>query len=233
MQQVLDLYLDVLWNNPEIFYIAKKVRYKESRFDDGTVRYAILAGIPYAVQSQSLQSCRQKLEEEVSKALAYAGKESEPERIALRLHDYIVQTCEYDLAAAEKQDGSVAARTAYSVLVRHKAVCEGYTMAYRYLLNAVRIQSEEIVSDAMDHCWNYVNIRGRWYHVDVTFDDPVFVGNRENLLSPRRIVSAKNTISKKHFLMSDDTARHTGHHGWTTRGLPPALDKTYDNLNWI
>ena len=235
MQHVVDLFMDTLWNNPEIFYVAKQVRYKESRFNNRMVQSANLVGISYAIRSQQLPLCQKKLDEEVKKALAYAGKESRPEWIALKLHDYIIQTCEYDIAAAEKNDESIAARTAYSVFVRHQAVCEGYTMAYRYLLNAVRIQSEEIVSEAMNHCWNYVNINGRWYHVDVTYDDPVFVGNSGGIFSRIMGGLAKNMngISRKHFLMSDNKACQTGHHGWTTGGLPPALDKTYDNLNWI
>ena len=74
----------------------------------------------------------------------------------------------------KNNDNSPLARTAYIVLVRHKAVFEGYTMAYRYLLNAVGIQSEEIISKEMNHCWNYVQLNGKWYHLDVTYDDPDF-----------------------------------------------------------
>ena len=106
-------------------------------------------------------------------------------------------------------------------------------MAYRYLLRKFNIQSEEIISDEMNHCWNYVNIRGRWYHVDVTYDDPVWVGNDGRRLRSNGTLFAETAnVSRKHFLMSDFKAFQTAHYGWTTKGLPPAKDKVYDDKNW-
>ena len=145
-----------------------------------------------------------------------------PEERARILHDSIVKCCEYDREAADNDDDSPAARTAYSVLVRHKAVCEGYTMAYRYLLNLARIQSEEIISDAMEHCWNYVFIGGHWYHVDVTWDDPVYANGVPNDIA----------ISHEYFLLSDAAIARKDHKSWSTRGLPPADDTTFDGKDW-
>ena len=233
-QKVGDLYLQVLWNTPEIFHVEKSVRFEWEHAADGTVRYAKLTGIQYAFPRSDYQTNKAELDAEVKKAAACAGKESEPELIALRLHDYIVENCEYDTAAAAGRETSPPARTAYGVFVRKKALCEGYTMAYRYLLKRWNIPSEEILSKEMNHCWNYVNIRGKWYHVDVTFDDPVFVAGNGSLLSRSKAVAAQrqNGLSREHFLMSDAKAMATGHHGWTTRGLPPAADRTYDDKKW-
>ena len=132
-----------------------------------------------------------------------------------------MKICEYDKQAADNNDSSPLARTAYSVLVRHLAVCEGYTMAYRYLLEKVGIKSEEIVSEKMRHCWNYVLIIDSWYHVDVTWDDPIFLTRRY-----------QNTISHRYFMMSDDKAKRNKHHGWECRGLPPATNHDFDNRKW-
>ena len=127
--------------------------------------------------------------------------------------------CEYDKKACDSNDLSPQARTAYSVLVRHKAVCEGYTMAYRYLLNLAGIRSEEVLSDKMTHCWNYLYLNDKWYHVDVTWDDPLFQPD-------------KTKISHEFFLLSDDAIAVKGnprHHDWDVRGLPPASDTKFDN----
>lgn len=228
-EKIMDLYIEVLWNNPEIFYVTKSIRYEAASYPDGTVQFAKLTGIRYAFPQTEYPQNKRRLDAAVRRATACAAGESAPEMIALRLHDFIVRECEYDLAAAEADDFSPLARTAYSVLVRRKAVCEGYTMAYRYLLQKFSIMCEEIVSDTMHHCWNYVNIRGKWYHVDVTFDDPVFVDEAGR---PFPAASSPSEISRRHFLMSDAEARRTGHRGWTTKGLPPALDRTYDDKDW-
>ena len=233
-QKLMELYMDVLWDSPAIFHVSRSIQFQAERYSDGTVSFAKLTGIKYAISKSEYQECKLKLEAEVKKATACAAGESAPEMIALRLHDYIVRVCDYDLDAAERHDDSPLARTVYSVLVRKKAVCEGYTMAYRHLLQQFNIMSEEILSDEMKHCWNYVNIRGKWYHVDVTFDDPVFIGEDGGPLARGGafLARAVSGISREHFLMSDDKARRTDHYGWTTKGLPPADDKTFDNRIW-
>lgn len=233
-QEVGDLYMQVLWNTPEIFHVGKSICFEWEHASDGTVRYAKLTDIQYAFPRRDYQENKIKLDAAVKKAAACAMKESTPERIALRLHDYIVHHCEYDTAAADIRDTSPLARTAYSVFIRKKAVCEGYTMAYRYLLKKWNIPCEEILSKEMNHCWNYVNIRGKWYHVDVTYDDPVFVSENGTPLSRSTTfaIQSRRGISRENFLMSDSKALETGHHGWTTRGLPPASDRTYDHAKW-
>lgn len=233
MQQIMDLYLEVLWDSPEIFYVPKSVQASWEEYSNGTMLFAKLTGIQYAFRQEEYQQNKSRLDAEVKKAVIYAARESSPEMIALRLHDYIVQTCEYDTVAADRNDLSPQARTIYSVLVRKKAVCEGYTMAYRYLLQKFNIRCEEIVSDVMNHCWNYVNIRGNWYHVDVTYDDPVFVDETGGLLTKGlNYLSGNSDISRQHFLMSDVNARRNNYRGWTTKGLPPAVDTFFDNKHW-
>ena len=233
MQRIMDLYLEVLWDSPEIFYVPKSVQASWEEYSNGTMHFAKLTGIQYAFRQEEYQQNKIKLDTEVQKAVRYAAKESSPEMIALRLHDYIVQTCDYDTVAADNNDLSPLARTVYSVLVRKKAVCEGYTMAYRYLLKKFNIRSEEIVSDKMQHCWNYVYIKGNWYHVDVTYDDPVFIDGMSGILNKglNFFIDSSN-ISHKNFLMSDCKARRTEHRGWVTKGLPAATDILFDDWNW-
>jgi transglutaminase/protease-like cytokinesis protein 3 len=95
-------------------------------------------------------------------------------------------------------------------------------MAYRYLLDQLGIKSEEIVSEKMEHCWNYVRIGGNWYHVDVTWDDPVYQGRKPS----------DGPISHEHFLLSDSAIQAKKHHSWNLRGLPEADDKKFDRVDW-
>jgi hypothetical protein len=235
MQQIMRLYMEVLWDSPEIFYVSKCVQVSWGEYPDGRIQYAKLIGINYAFPREEYELHRQKLEIEVRKAVRYAAGETSPEMIALRLHDYIVQVCDYDSVAFDNEDPSPLARTTYSVLVRKKAVCEGYSMAYRYLLKKFNIRCEEIVSNEMNHCWNYVNIRGNWYHVDVTYDDPIFTDGVGRVLEQGLnflLSGDSHSISRDHFLMSDQKARRQEHYGWDTKGLPPAANTAFDHRIW-
>ena len=57
-------------------------------------------------------------------------------------------------------------------------VCEGYARAFKVLCDAVNIPCVLVNGDANNgsgtepHMWNYVNILGSWYGVDVTWNDP-------------------------------------------------------------
>lgn len=90
---------------------------------------------------------------------------------ALLLHDRLALLCEYDTAATVPPAHDCI--TLYSALVRHKTVCQGYAIAYRYLLNKVGIESRICTSAKLNHAWNIVTVNGKEYHVDVTWDDPV------------------------------------------------------------
>ena len=209
-----------LYNHPEIFYFTRKISLGQWSRRDGSLVKIALNDIQYDFPASEYGARKHELAAAVLDALSRVrGVADEVEKM-LRLHDYLVSVCDYDLAAAKTKDHSCLARTAYSALVRHKAVCEGYAMAYRLLLNAAGIVSDVAVSIKDCHVWNYVRTRGNWYHVDVTYDDPVYVGGaRQNAI-----------ISHKHFLMSDAKAALTGHHAWNVRGLPPAIDKRYDAM---
>ena len=232
--RIMDLYMNVLWNTPEVFYVTNRIRDEKTVFADGRVKSARLTGIQYSIHPSEFDSCWKQLKQEVLRALNTVRGISAPELIALRLHDHLVRICEYDCHAAQHSECSAAARSAYSVLIRHKAVCEGYTMAYRLLLNAAGILSEEIISDEMNHCWNYVYLRGHWYHVDVTYDDPVWIQHSGADGNLRKMIPTPTDapISHENFLISDRRARQTGHFGWSTRGLPPADNTAFDGHRW-
>lgn len=84
---------------------------------------------------------------------------------ALALHDWLINNADYS-----------SYRTffgAEGVLVYGEGVCQSYTDAYAMLLDKVGISHKAVVSSSMDHAWNLVQLDGEWYHVDVTWDDPV------------------------------------------------------------
>ncbi len=86
---------------------------------------------------------------------------------ALYLHDYLLVSFEYDL------DYSIY--DIYNMLKSGKSVCMGYALLYDELLTRIGIESCAVLSPAtsLNHMWNEIKINGEWYHVDITWDDPV------------------------------------------------------------
>lgn len=120
---------------------------------------------------------------------------------ALALYDYLAVHVAYseDLSPGEYN----IIRNAYGAIVDGDAVCVGYAKAYQELLQRCGIPCVVVGSDAMDHRWNMVKIGNHWYHVDVTWADP--------------IDDVNGRVSHEYFLLSDATISDADHKhtGWT------------------
>ena len=93
------------------------------------------------------------------------GKTTEYDK-AVAIHDALVKHITYEESPNQFN--------AYGAIADKKAVCEGYAKAYQYLLRELGIQSYIVTgtSKEQNHAWNLVKLDGKYYHVDVTWDDP-------------------------------------------------------------
>ena len=100
----------------------------------------------------------------------------------LFINNRICDMAEYDTIAAlkdtsaviEKVDGvyKVArAHDATGVLLDGKGVCESYASAYQLCLEILGVENYIMTSSDGAHVWNRVKVDGKWYHVDVTWND--------------------------------------------------------------
>lgn len=91
----------------------------------------------------------------------------------LALHDYLVANCTYSENVSQSAESDIY--RAYGALVNHDAVCNGYAEAMKLLLDCAGVRSEFVAGTAggVDHAWNLVELDGKWYHLDTTWDDPV------------------------------------------------------------
>ncbi len=83
---------------------------------------------------------------------------------ALWLHDYLIDTADYD--------HSYRYSCADGVLLRKTGTCESYHQAYMMLLKLAGIACGRAEDTEVDmHVWTLVRINGVWCHVDTTWDD--------------------------------------------------------------
>lgn len=120
------------------------------------------------------------------KALNAIGSVKNEQELARRIHDYLIRNCTYITG-----EDRVYSSTAYGCLVEGEANCEGYAKAFGLLAAKVGLQSALITGrtdKGENHAWNQVNIDGKWYNIDVTWDDTDVSGD----------------IRKNYFLCSDE-----------------------------
>lgn len=121
------------------------------------------------------------------------------------IHDWIVLNLSYDT--------SLKKYTAYDGLVTGSTVCQGYSLLAYRMLERVGIDNRIVEGTAGGqlHAWNIVNLDGKWYHMDTTWDDP----------TPDR----KGKVSHSYYLLSDDEMARD--HIWTGKSKYPAASAPY------
>ena len=90
-----------------------------------------------------------------------------------KLHDWLCLNTTYD-----DVDTLVLQRDAHyaeTVLFDGHGVCDGYAEAFKILMNSVGIECKVIYGRVGNagHAWNQVRLDGKWYNVDVTWDDTI------------------------------------------------------------
>ena len=166
--EIKTVYFATVNAHPEFFYVGNYVSY--------SILNGYIVGIsPQYDEKLSQSSVIAAFNARVDKILAetIAPGMSQVEK-ALSLHDYLVLHCAYDWNVANGRPASFDnVYTAYGALMEGNAVCQGYAMAYNLLLNKVGMETEYVTSSTINHGWSLVKIGETWYHVDVTWDDPL------------------------------------------------------------
>lgn len=113
-------------------------------------------------------------------------------------HDYIINNTRYDSnykITTNKDTYLGSPYNAYGVLFENKAICGGYSDVMAIYLDKLGIKNYKIASN--EHIWNYVYIDGRWYHLDLTWDDPVINTGEDILMYEFFLIDDKQLESKQ------------------------------------
>jgi len=127
---------------------------------DVIVYYSASYLTAYEQEQQVSQRVSEILYEIISEGMNDEQKEK-------AIHDWIVLHVEFD------QQEENPEHSAYAALFLGHAVCQGYSLLTFKMLKEVDITGRIVYSNDMGHCWNMIYLCGSWYHLDVTWDDPV------------------------------------------------------------
>ncbi len=197
----------LIFTNPRLFPSKEGFSYTTQ---GGYVKSITFKGNP-AANKAMYEDC----EKEIS-ALLYGIKDdsslSDVDK-ALLAHDRLIAHCEYDYARLST-GLPIESYMSYGALVNRISVCEGYTLAYMWMLDELGIRNEYVSSSANNHSWAKVYIGSVPYYADLTYDDPVW--------------DIPGQVKHENFLVS--YAEFNLHHNYTTVDFDTGLTSTvYDN----
>ncbi len=157
-------------DHPEVVWLDKQgFSFSSQYYMEGEMIHIVGFSLRASFTTSSYQSQKSALEGAVSTIVQNAtGTDYDKVRY---FHDEILARCTYNTSAVSYYDP--VSCEAYGALVLGSAICEGYAKAFKLLCDRSGIPCE-IVGGTVDgeaHMWNYVQLGGSYYLVDVTFDD--------------------------------------------------------------
>lgn len=136
----------------------------------------------YHYDKQQCQILNDKIEKYTKAIINRANIQNKTEaEIVKSLYDVLALNITYDYNALNSPIGSESflyAHTMLGVLLKRTAVCEGISLAFKYLLNVVGINCIVVIGATTssytqnkneNHSWNIVKINKENYHIDLTW----------------------------------------------------------------
>ena len=207
------VFQEIINTVPDLFYIDVEYRYT---YDPSTGKIVEFIPTYTITDTKRIAEMKAEYEARIDGICSLVGESWSDLEIALFVHDYIVTEFEYDT--------SYRIRDVYNFFKEGRGVCQAYTLLYIEVLKRFGIEADAVISTSMNHTWNRVKLGGKWYHVDVTWDDPV----------PDQLGYAIHT----YFLVSDAFLSSTAegqrpHYGWKGYGDDIACtDRSYESAIW-
>ena len=157
--EVADAYYEMLYTDADWFFISSSFRYGLSM----SGAYVATLQVEYNFDTSEIPAREEEFGAGVARILSGVQDSWSDAEKVLYLHDYLAEYCSYDLTY-EKMN-------AYTAIVTGNTICQGYALAMCVLCRELGIPCYTITSDDLNHMWNVVQIDGKWYQLDVTFDD--------------------------------------------------------------
>ena len=152
---------------------------------------------------------------------------------ALYVHDWLVQNIAYDVEHLSEflpDDFN-----AYGALCEGTAVCEGYAKAYAFTMGRLGIPCVTVTSDDLNHAWNMVQLGGKWYQVDCTWDDPLLCEGTSDQLGyckHKSLLCSTEKVNANHSDDGDDNIAFDLKNSGTQNIVNLAADDTYEEAWW-
>ncbi len=205
-------YYAVLADHPELFWIGSGAEVQSNAVSGKVVSYRIESTVP----ENEREMTKGRLEESADACIAQTDSTWSDYGRIKSVYEYLVDTVVYNADAPDNQ-------CMQSALINRQSVCAGYAKAFQYICHRMGYFCTYVtgsIRSGGDHAWNIVRIDGNYYHVDVTWGDPVFAGAWED--------GNGITVMNYNYLCCTDEEILTTHVPDGTVTLPSCTDSSYN-----
>ena len=174
-----NIFQDIDYNNPKDvvdrhFHYPTIQTYAYSSTGDFEIKYSLTK----TKRTTIIKAQNNKIAS-VAKSLA-KPKDSDYKKVKA-VNNYLIKNMKYDYTWQTGKD-TMESHLVYGGLTLKKGVCDSYSKTAEALLNYMGVEAGimEGAYGGVGHSWNYVKIDGKYYYLDVTFNDSL--GNDDYFL---------------------------------------------------
>lgn len=203
-ETIKKVYQDVYFQEPELFwFMAVEQTFTDNQKD---------ISLNYKFSEAEQKTMQAKLDAASNAIIAkFPANASTFQKLEI-IHDTLVLTSTFS------KDGTYAT-TCYGPIVDGVSQCEGYAKSMAYMCNKIGVDNVRITGNndkGLSHAWNKLLVNGKWYNMDITWDDPIGMSN--------------DYLKHTYFLVPDILVNSKSHFPVTTF-TPPTANSI--DMNWF
>lgn len=201
---IASIFAEIYFENPKYYYVARSFSGKVN--NSGYL--GTLTKLSYTTTDRAeVEKTWAEIDKATEEILFYISPDMTDFEKIITVHDYMVLNYEYDITDMDQT---------YLIMLDKKGVCAAYSEAFQHVMNKLDIDCTLVRSEDMGHIWNMVKLNNRWYHIDVTWDDPI----------PDQVAG----INHRFVLLSDNAIQSMGHTGFEAPYY--ASSTSYNDAPW-
>ena len=213
LDDVSEIFFNLLYSHPEYYYVE-------------TFSYILFGQYIKSIEVNYIEidpSVIARTYENIEKAtddiMIYIDDDMTDFEKVMTVHNRMIAEYDYNYDATAEDYDTTKGDFDIRIMVKKTGVCQGYALAFKYVMDMLSIDCIFARSDAMCHGWNLVKVDGNWYHIDLTWDD----------LGKDYFTGIQNTYA----LLSDNAIQNldSPHYSYDSAGAI-ASSTTYDNAQW-
>lgn len=200
---IIAYYSAVFFENPQYYYVIRS--FGGSSNSAGYM--GKLTKLSYSVDNMdTVRATWKEIEKATEEILFHITPDMTDFEKVMEVHDYMDLHYTYNIEDFDQT---------YFIMLDRVGVCAAYAEAFQHMMNVLGIEGSIVTSDEMGHMWNLVKLDGRWYHMDVTWDDPT-----DNFAM----------VVHEYSLLSTKALEQMGHSGFTSPYS--AISTIYNDAPW-
>ena len=169
-----EVYSAILLDHAEIFWLDSYLAPKKIT-DYNAINTNKKIQLYYSYSLDEAKNVKNRIETKYNEIIEEAKKQDNDFKKIKYVHDKLIEISQYHDYTDEEKDSY---QSIVSIFDSGNTVCAGYSYGFKFIMDKLGIKSiatRDIGNEdeSKNHIWNMVELYGKWYNLDITWDNKI------------------------------------------------------------